>query len=199
PNRGGAAQNHVDTETRTPGGRHGTRMATTVIEGARQKPNTKFYWTDSKTVLTWLRTALARATKPFVAHRIAAIEENSTLERMAMGTYKRTARGRRDPKHTSKFRSMVQWARIPSTNQTTGRQKNYHFKGNRRRKILHLTVKKPDSISWNAYRISTNFQNGANLQHSMRLTVIRLCRKKEKRSTIKGPRENLKRIPAGKI
>ncbi|GBP48741.1 hypothetical protein EVAR_88202_1 [Eumeta japonica] len=56
----------------------GTRMATTVIEEHDRKPNTKFYWTDSKTVLTWLKNG-ARSYKPFVAHRIAAIEENSTL------------------------------------------------------------------------------------------------------------------------
>ncbi|GBP85789.1 hypothetical protein EVAR_77893_1 [Eumeta japonica] len=52
----------------------GTRMATTVIEEHDRKPNTKFYWTDSKTVLTWLKNG-ARSYKPFVAHRIAAIEE----------------------------------------------------------------------------------------------------------------------------
>ncbi|GBP93420.1 hypothetical protein EVAR_50312_1 [Eumeta japonica] len=74
----GAAQNHVDTETRTQAAVMGTRMATTVIEEHDRKPNTKFYWTDSKTVLTWLKNG-ARSYKPFVAHRIAAIEENSTL------------------------------------------------------------------------------------------------------------------------
>ncbi|GBP85356.1 hypothetical protein EVAR_90649_1, partial [Eumeta japonica] len=55
----------------------GTRMATTVIE-EHDRNRDKFYWTDSKTVLTWLKNG-ARSYKPFVAHRIAAIEENSTL------------------------------------------------------------------------------------------------------------------------
>ncbi|GBP75264.1 hypothetical protein EVAR_47300_1 [Eumeta japonica] len=55
----GAAQNHVDTETRTPGGRHGNQNGDHCYRGHDRKPNTKFYWTDSKTVLTWLRTALA--------------------------------------------------------------------------------------------------------------------------------------------
>ncbi|GBP94293.1 hypothetical protein EVAR_99672_1 [Eumeta japonica] len=89
----------------------GTRMATTVIEEHDRKPNTKFYWTDSKTVLTWLKNG-ARSYKPFVAHRIAAIEENSTLNEWRWVPTER--RGRRDPKRTSKFRSMVQWARIPT-------------------------------------------------------------------------------------
>ncbi|GBP69532.1 hypothetical protein EVAR_88433_1 [Eumeta japonica] len=90
----------------------GTRMATTVIEEHDRKPNTKFYWTDSKTVLTWLKNG-ARSYKPFVAHRIAAIEENSTLNEWRWVPQNRTSRTTRR-NDTSKFRSMVQWARIPT-------------------------------------------------------------------------------------
>lgn len=57
----------------------GSRMAATIIEEHDKKPSSKTFWTDSKTVLTWLKTG-GRAYRPFVAHRIAAIEENSTLQ-----------------------------------------------------------------------------------------------------------------------
>ncbi|GBP66340.1 hypothetical protein EVAR_88450_1 [Eumeta japonica] len=99
-----------------------------------------------------------------------------------MGTYKTERRGRRDPKRTSKFRSMVQWARIPAQNQTTGRQKTYHFKGNRRRKILHLTVKKPDSNILECIPNIDKFSKWSKLIRSTACVLfIRLCRKKEKR------------------
>lgn len=52
----------------------GAKMAATVLEEHSKKPESKTFWTDSKTVLTWLNTG-ARSYKPFVAHRIAAIEE----------------------------------------------------------------------------------------------------------------------------
>ena len=57
----------------------GTRVAAAVIREHRLKPASTTYWSDSKTVLTWVRRG-ARAYKPFVAHRIAAIEENSKVE-----------------------------------------------------------------------------------------------------------------------
>lgn len=56
----------------------GSRMAAAVIEEHDRKPDLKTYWTDSKTVLTWLRNG-ARAYRPYVAHRIAAIEEHTTV------------------------------------------------------------------------------------------------------------------------
>ncbi|KAL0879883.1 hypothetical protein ABMA27_002409 [Loxostege sticticalis] len=57
----------------------GSRLATSVIEEHDEKPASRTFWTDSKTVLTWLRTG-ARSYKPFVAHRIAEIEENTKIE-----------------------------------------------------------------------------------------------------------------------
>lgn len=56
----------------------GSYMATAVVEEHDRKPQSVTYWTDSRTVLTWLKTG-ARSYKPYVAHRIAAIEENSKL------------------------------------------------------------------------------------------------------------------------
>ncbi|XP_069365348.1 uncharacterized protein [Maniola hyperantus] len=56
----------------------GTRLAETVIEEHERKPDCKVFWTDSKTVLTWIRTG-ARSYKPYVAHRLAAIEESSKV------------------------------------------------------------------------------------------------------------------------
>ncbi|KAL0829301.1 hypothetical protein ABMA28_004105 [Loxostege sticticalis] len=56
----------------------GSRLAAAVIDEHDLKPTRKFYWTDSRTVLTWLKTG-ARSYRPFVAHRIAAIEENSAV------------------------------------------------------------------------------------------------------------------------
>lgn len=55
----------------------GSRIAASVIEEHDRKPDEKFFWTDSRTVLTWVKNG-ARSYKQYVAHRIAAIEENST-------------------------------------------------------------------------------------------------------------------------
>ncbi|CAH2090792.1 unnamed protein product [Euphydryas editha] len=55
----------------------GARMAATVLSEHSRKPESKTFWTDSKTVLTWLKTG-SRSYKPFVAHRIAAIEETTS-------------------------------------------------------------------------------------------------------------------------
>ena len=57
----------------------GSRMAATVIEEHDRKPDSKTFWTDSRTVLTWLKTG-ARSYRPYVAHRIAAIEEHSSVQ-----------------------------------------------------------------------------------------------------------------------
>ncbi|CAK1552938.1 unnamed protein product [Leptosia nina] len=56
----------------------GSRMASATLEEHDIKPEAKFFWTDSKTVLTWLKTG-ARSYKPFVAHRIASVQENTSL------------------------------------------------------------------------------------------------------------------------
>ncbi|XP_037297042.1 uncharacterized protein LOC119190090 [Manduca sexta] len=44
----------------------------------QRKPDSTTFWTDSRTTLCWIRTG-ARAFKPYVAHRIAAIEEGSRV------------------------------------------------------------------------------------------------------------------------
>ncbi|XP_026736747.1 uncharacterized protein LOC113500239 [Trichoplusia ni] len=56
----------------------GTRLADSVIEEHERKPDCKVFWTDSKTVLTWIRTG-SRTYKPYVAHRLAAIEESTKV------------------------------------------------------------------------------------------------------------------------
>ncbi|XP_075989157.1 uncharacterized protein LOC142986969 [Anticarsia gemmatalis] len=56
----------------------GTRIAETVIEEHEKKPDKRVFWTDSRTVLTWIRTG-SRSYKPFVAHRLAAIEESTKV------------------------------------------------------------------------------------------------------------------------
>lgn len=57
----------------------GSRMANCVVEEHERKPETRTFWTDSRTVLTWLRNG-SRTYKPFVAHRIAELEENSKTQ-----------------------------------------------------------------------------------------------------------------------
>ncbi|XP_037873734.1 uncharacterized protein LOC119630005 [Bombyx mori] len=54
------------------------RLAEAVIAEHDRKPDSKTFWTDSKTVLTWIRTG-SRSYKPYVAHRLAAIEDSSTV------------------------------------------------------------------------------------------------------------------------
>ncbi|GBP47838.1 hypothetical protein EVAR_43529_1 [Eumeta japonica] len=54
----------------------GVRLARCTEEGHDVKPDRRVFWTDSRTVLTWIKTG-ARAYKPFVAHRLAEIEEET--------------------------------------------------------------------------------------------------------------------------
>lgn len=56
----------------------GSRLAKTVTEEYQMKPSRRYYWTDSKTVLQWIRSG-PRVFKSFVAHRIAEIEEETTV------------------------------------------------------------------------------------------------------------------------
>lgn len=56
----------------------GSRLATTIQNGHRRKPDRKYFWTDSMIVLGWLRSD-ARTFKPFVAHRIGEILDNSDV------------------------------------------------------------------------------------------------------------------------
>lgn len=58
----------------------GVRLARTVQENHTIKPSHQFFWTDSKTVLKWIKSE-SRDYKPFVAHRITEIlEETSESE-----------------------------------------------------------------------------------------------------------------------
>ncbi|GBP85357.1 hypothetical protein EVAR_90650_1 [Eumeta japonica] len=61
-------------------------------------------------------------------------------------------------------------------------RKTYHFKGNRRRKILHLTVKKPDSNILECIPNIDKFSKWSKLIRSTAcvLQFIRLCRKMRK-------------------
>ncbi|GBP08135.1 hypothetical protein EVAR_2927_1 [Eumeta japonica] len=54
----------------------GSRLAKTVTEEHDLRPERRVFWSDSRTVLTWIRTG-ARSYKPFVAHRIAELEEST--------------------------------------------------------------------------------------------------------------------------
>ncbi|KAL0810721.1 hypothetical protein ABMA28_010045 [Loxostege sticticalis] len=56
----------------------GSRLANTVITEYDIKPDRQYYWSDSKTVLAWLRAG-PRSFKPYVAHRIAEIEETTNV------------------------------------------------------------------------------------------------------------------------
>ncbi|KAL0819308.1 hypothetical protein ABMA28_007441 [Loxostege sticticalis] len=56
-----------------------SRLAVTIKEFHKKKPIRTFLWTDSKTVLGWLRSD-ARSYKPFGAHRIGEITENSCVQ-----------------------------------------------------------------------------------------------------------------------
>ncbi|CAG9572028.1 unnamed protein product [Danaus chrysippus] len=54
----------------------GTRLAQSVLEELDVVPKRRTYWTDSSTVLAWIRSD-PRTFKPFVAHRLAGIEDTS--------------------------------------------------------------------------------------------------------------------------
>ncbi|XP_063824599.1 uncharacterized protein LOC135074234 [Ostrinia nubilalis] len=55
------------------------RLASSICEAHKYKPVRRFFWTDSKNVLAWLRSD-ARSYLPFVAHRLADILELSTID-----------------------------------------------------------------------------------------------------------------------
>ncbi|GBP26330.1 hypothetical protein EVAR_95501_1 [Eumeta japonica] len=58
----------------------GVRLPQSVAEGHDEPPFRLVYWSDSKTVLTWIRTR-TRNYKAFVAHLLAEIEdETKTIE-----------------------------------------------------------------------------------------------------------------------
>lgn len=54
----------------------GGRLARTVQEEHDRRPDRRVFWSDSRTVLAWLRAG-ARSFKPFVAHRVAELEETT--------------------------------------------------------------------------------------------------------------------------
>ncbi|GBP26898.1 hypothetical protein EVAR_16480_1 [Eumeta japonica] len=54
----------------------GVRLTRSVVEGHDEPPTRRVYWSDSKTVLTWIRT-LASKYKAFVAHRLAETEDDT--------------------------------------------------------------------------------------------------------------------------
>lgn len=54
----------------------GCRLAQAAIEEHDLKPSRRVYWSDSRTVLTWLRNG-PRTYKPFVAHRVAEISDTT--------------------------------------------------------------------------------------------------------------------------
>lgn len=56
----------------------GCRLARTVEREHDLQPARRVFWTDSRTVLAWLRTG-PRAYKPFVAHRLAEVEEETKI------------------------------------------------------------------------------------------------------------------------
>lgn len=54
----------------------GCRLATTVRQEMNTKVKSQIFWSDSRTVLAWIK-ADPRTFKPFVAHRLAEIEEST--------------------------------------------------------------------------------------------------------------------------
>lgn len=56
----------------------GSRLANFICKAHRSKPNRRYFWCDSMTVLGWLRSD-ARNYKPFVSHRVGEIVENSEV------------------------------------------------------------------------------------------------------------------------
>ncbi|KAJ0171004.1 hypothetical protein K1T71_013203 [Dendrolimus kikuchii] len=55
----------------------GARLAETVVKEHKIGPHEKYYWSDSSTVLHWIRNH-ARDYKPYVAHRLGEIDELSS-------------------------------------------------------------------------------------------------------------------------
>lgn len=54
----------------------GTRLATTIKSELDVKINKTYFWSDSKTVLCWLRSETDRFSS-FIAHRVGQILESS--------------------------------------------------------------------------------------------------------------------------
>lgn len=54
----------------------GTRLCATVMESNKFQASKRFFWSDSATVISWIRSDLRRY-KPFVAHRISEIIDST--------------------------------------------------------------------------------------------------------------------------
>ncbi|GBP22937.1 hypothetical protein EVAR_95337_1 [Eumeta japonica] len=57
----------------------GARLASSILTEIELNVTRKIFWTDSRTVLSWIRSD-PRSFKPFVAHRLAELEEHTTVK-----------------------------------------------------------------------------------------------------------------------
>ncbi|GBP92591.1 hypothetical protein EVAR_77082_1 [Eumeta japonica] len=55
------------------------RLASSILTEIELNVTRKIFWTDSRTVLSWIRSD-PRSFKPFVAHRLAELEEHTTVK-----------------------------------------------------------------------------------------------------------------------
>ncbi|GBP43720.1 hypothetical protein EVAR_29701_1 [Eumeta japonica] len=63
----------------------GARLASSILTEIELNVTRKIFWTDSRTVLSWIRSD-PRSFKPFVAHRLAELEEHDG-EMLEVGAY----------------------------------------------------------------------------------------------------------------
>ncbi|CAH2210837.1 jg25058, partial [Pararge aegeria aegeria] len=182
----------------------GTRLAETVIEEHERKPDYKVFWTDSKTALTWIRTG-SRSYKPYVAHRLAAIEEASSVTEWRWVPTKLNVADDATRDVPTSFNKDHRWYKGPdflyqteehwpvevtttSKGEPSGEEKVNHVTDNRKRKLTDALPDVSRFSNWDRLRYTT----------ARVLQFIQLCRSKKESVNYKRTRQNKERDPSWK-
>ncbi|CAK1583274.1 unnamed protein product [Parnassius mnemosyne] len=182
----------------------GTRLAETVVEEHERKPDRKVFWTDSKTVLTWIRTG-SRSYKPYVAHRLAAIEESSKVNDWRWVPTKLNVADDATRDVPAAFNKEHRWFKGPdflyltedfwptettrATAEEPSDEERTHYVSNKRRLRLAEGLPDPAKFSnWDRLRYST----------ARVLQFIQLCRNTKQRVNYKRTKKNKEADPTWK-
>lgn len=182
----------------------GTRLAEAVVEEHERKPDRKVFWTDSKTVLTWLRTG-SRSYKPYVAHRLAAIEESSKVNDWRWVPTKQNVADDATRDVPTAFNGEHRWFKGPdflylteeswptettrtTTEEPSEEEKTHHVSDKRRLKLAEGLPDPTKFSNWDRLRYST----------ARVLQFLQLCRPNKQIVNYRRTKKNKEADPAWK-